>query len=174
MNGRPSGRYYYVESHWFAKFVFGMLLFNGGVLVLQTSVGLEGQTLGLETKIWQQWLACVDDACLMIFTLEWLLRLLANGMRFLTTSDCWFDFVVLAVSVPSFRMFGTSPVCAVPCKCRRFQFQCAVTPTAQMWLVSASPCAARRCTAGLGWPWQPAAQPRALMVGGAASRSPTA
>ena len=135
-----AGRCYYVESHWFTKCFFGVLFFNGAVLVLQTSVGLEGQTLGLETKIWQQWLACADDTCLMIFALEWLLRFLANGMRFLTTSDCWFDFVVLAVSVPGFRVFGTSPVCAVPCKFRRFSASVCGDPV-QMWLVSVSVCA---------------------------------
>ena len=83
-----------IESKAWSITITSIILFNAAILGLDTSPFLK-QNFG-------SILAFLDNACLVIFTIELLLRIFCYRVRFFTNDEKWwniFDFVIIAVSI---------------------------------------------------------------------------
>ncbi len=79
-----------VENQIFSNFILIVILINAVVMGLQTSAKLEasiGHIMGM-----------IDLVCLIIFTVEIVLKLMAYGIRFFTDGWNIFDFVIVILS----------------------------------------------------------------------------
>lgn len=83
-----------IESKVWSISITSVILFNAAILGLDTSPFLK-QNFG-------SILAFLDNTCLVIFTIELILRIYCYGLRFFTNDEKWwniFDFIIVAVSI---------------------------------------------------------------------------
>ena len=88
-----------VEHSVFQAVIIGVIILNSILFGIQTSPSVSAWC--------GPWLSHLDDACLAVFTIELVLKLVAYNWRF--CRDPWnlFDFIVVAVSfVPDMGMFS--------------------------------------------------------------------
>ena len=96
----------FLENKIFQELILAVILFNSIIFGLQTSQSLMakcGRLLGL-----------LDQACLVVFVIELILKLIAYNRRFLR--DPWniFDFLVVSVSlVPDMGVFSSARILRV-------------------------------------------------------------
>lgn len=90
---------HFLESRWFQFAILAVICANAAVLGLQTSTAIDGACCG--------WLERIDKWCIVVFTIEIALKLVAYRWRFWSSAWNLFDFFVVAVSlVPDMGMFS--------------------------------------------------------------------
>lgn len=88
-----------LEGRWFQFGILAVICANAAVLGLQTSPAIDGACGG--------WLERIDKWCIVVFTVEIALKLVAYRWRFWCSAWNLFDFFVVAVSlVPDMGMFS--------------------------------------------------------------------
>lgn len=80
-----------IESNAFQNFIIGVIIFNGIILGVQTNQSLSPKT--------QQILDYLDQACLFIFVVEILLKLIVFKFAFFKKGWNVFDFIIVAISL---------------------------------------------------------------------------
>ena len=89
----------FLDSRWFQFGILAVICANAAVLGLQTSPAIDGACGG--------WLERIDKWCIVVFTVEIALKLVAYRLRFWCNAWNLFDFFVVAVSlVPDMGMFS--------------------------------------------------------------------
>lgn len=81
----------FIESRYFQNFIIAVIILNGIVLGIQTSRGLAPSTMQL--------LDVVDQACLAIFVIELVMKLLVYRLAFFRQGWNIFDFVIVGISL---------------------------------------------------------------------------
>lgn len=82
---------HWVESPRIQHFVIGVILLNAIILGLETDAGMMARA--------GSWLDALDHACLAIFIVELLLKMLAFGRHFWRSGWNGFDFFVVAIAL---------------------------------------------------------------------------
>ncbi len=83
-----------VDSKWFQNFIIAVIVVNGIVLGFQTSRTLSPATVHL--------LEVIDQACLLVFCLELVMKLIVYRLSFFKSGWNVFDFLIVAIAlVPS-------------------------------------------------------------------------
>ena len=82
---------HWLDRPWVGRFIIGVILLNAVILGMETVPTIMDRAGGL--------VLAVDNACLAIFVIEIVLKLIARGGRFFRSGWNLFDFVIVGVAL---------------------------------------------------------------------------